>query len=43
MKISIIGAGNMGGAMARGLSQGQLFKAADIAVSDISTANLDAI
>lgn len=43
MKISFIGAGNMGGAMARGLSQGHLIQAADIAVSDINPANLEAI
>lgn len=43
MKISIIGAGNMGGAIARGLSQGSLFKATNIAVSDINESNLDAI
>ena len=32
MKISIIGGGNMGGAIARGLSTGLLFKAQDITV-----------
>lgn len=30
MKITIIGAGNIGGAIARGLAQGSLFKASDI-------------
>ncbi len=42
-KISIIGAGNMGGAIARGLSQGSIFSAQQITVSDISTNNLEAI
>lgn len=36
MKITIIGAGNMGGAIARGLAQGTLVKASDITVSDPS-------
>ena len=40
MKISIIGAGNMGGAIARGLSQGSFFKGTDISISDINQANL---
>jgi len=40
MKISIIGAGNMGGAIARGLSKGSHFKASDIYVSDINEDNL---
>lgn len=43
LKIAIIGAGNMGGAIARGLSKGNLIKSKNIAVSDVSTANLDAI
>ncbi|MBP6230939.1 MAG: pyrroline-5-carboxylate reductase [Paludibacteraceae bacterium] len=41
--ISIIGAGNMGGAIARGLSQGSIFAAENITVCDISEANLSAI
>lgn len=36
MKITIIGAGNMGGAIACGLTRGTLVKAADITVSDLS-------
>ncbi|MDD4921808.1 MAG: pyrroline-5-carboxylate reductase [Bacteroidales bacterium] len=40
MKISIIGAGNMGGAIARGLSKGSYFTASDIFVSDINEDNL---
>jgi len=43
LKIAIIGAGNMGGAIARGLSQGKLVRSKNIRVSDISQANLDAI
>ena len=34
MKIAIIGAGNMGGATARGLATGSVFKAAEITVSE---------
>ena len=30
MKITIIGAGNIGGAIARGLAKGHMFKASDI-------------
>ncbi|MBP5364346.1 MAG: pyrroline-5-carboxylate reductase [Bacteroidales bacterium] len=41
MKIAIIGGGNMGGAIARGLSQGT--KIQDIYVSDVCQANLDAL
>ena len=40
MKIAIIGAGNMGGAMARGLSRGTVVAAADIWVADPSTQKL---
>ena len=40
MKISIIGAGNMGGAIARGLSKGKHFAAGEIFVSDINEDNL---
>ncbi len=36
MKIAIIGAGNMGGALARGLAKGSLVNVADITVSDPS-------
>ncbi|KAA6340989.1 Pyrroline-5-carboxylate reductase [termite gut metagenome] len=36
MKTAIIGAGNMGGAIARGLTQGTLIKAKDIIVSDLN-------
>jgi len=43
LQIAIIGAGNMGGAIARGLSKGTLIQATNIRVSDISTVNLDAI
>lgn len=43
MKISIIGAGNMGGAIARGLSKGSFFKGSDIYVSDINEANFKPI
>lgn len=42
-KIAIIGAGNMGGAIARGLPQGTLIKACDIAVADPYGPSLDAI
>jgi pyrroline-5-carboxylate reductase len=40
MKIRIIGAGNMGGAIARGLSKGSHFAAGDIFISDINEENL---
>jgi len=43
MKISIIGAGNMGGAIARGLSKGSFFAANDIYISDINDENLKRI
>ena len=43
MKIAIIGAGNMGGAIARELAQGTLVRAADIIVSNPSTGKLDAL
>lgn len=36
MKVTIIGGGNMGGAIARGLTQGTFVKASDITVSDLS-------
>ena len=41
MKIGIIGAGNMGGAIARGLAQGTLIAAKDITVADPSQNKLD--
>ena len=43
IQIAIIGAGNMGGAIARGLSKGKLINSKNIRVSDISQANLNAI
>jgi len=43
LQIAIIGAGNMGGAIARGLSKGKLIQSKNIRVSDVSQANLDAI
>ncbi len=43
LKIAIIGAGNMGGAIARGLSKGKLVQSKNIRVSDVSKANLEAI
>lgn len=36
MRITIIGVGNIGGAIARGLSQGSVFKAEDITCADMS-------
>lgn len=41
MKIAIIGAGNMGGAIARGLAHGQYINACDITVSNPSNAKLE--
>ncbi len=43
LKIAIIGAGNMGGAIARGLAKGSLIAASNITVSDISESNLATI
>lgn len=43
LQIAIIGAGNMGGAIARGLSKGKLIQSKNIRVSDVSQSNLDAI
>ncbi|KAA6321678.1 Pyrroline-5-carboxylate reductase [termite gut metagenome] len=43
MRIAIIGAGNMGGAIARGLTQGTLIKAEDIIVSDPNNELLEAL
>lgn len=41
MKIAIIGAGNMGGAIARGLAKGHYIKADEIAVSNPSNGKLE--
>jgi len=41
MKIAIIGAGNMGGALARGLAQGSLIAPEDICVSNPSAGKLE--
>lgn len=43
MKVAIIGAGNMGGAMARGLAKGTLITTSDIYVSNPSTLKLDVL
>ena len=43
MKIAIIGAGNMGGAIARGLAKGTIIKTEDICVSNPSQGKLDAL
>lgn len=43
MKIAIIGAGNMGGSIARGLAGGSVVGAEHLAVADLSTAALDAL
>ena len=43
MKIAIIGAGNMGGAIARGLAKGTIIQTADICVSNPSKGKLDAL
>lgn len=43
MKISIIGAGNMGGAIARGLSKGSFVKGSDISMSDVNQGNLQSM
>ena len=43
MKIAIIGAGNMGGAIARGLAKGTIIPVSDIIVSDPSTEKLNAL
>lgn len=40
LKIAIVGAGNMGGAIARGLSRGTLVQNNNIFVSDVSESNL---
>ena len=43
MKIAIIGAGNMGGAIARGLAKGTIIQTEDICVSNPSNGKLDAL
>ena len=43
MKIAIIGAGNMGGSIAQGLCIGQLIPTANITVSDLDAAKLNAL
>lgn len=43
MKVAIIGAGNMGGAIARGMAQGSLIRPVDITVSNPSEGKLRAI
>ncbi len=41
MKIAIIGAGNMGGSIAQGLSMGKLVSTSDITVSDLDSSKLE--
>lgn len=43
MKIAIIGAGNMGGALARGIARGERIQTSDIYVSNPSTSKLEAL
>ena len=43
MKLTIIGSGNMGSAIVRGLIQGSIFKPEDITVIDVQQAPLDAL
>lgn len=43
MKVAIIGAGNMGGAIARGLAKGTIIREEDIRVSNPSRGKLDAL
>lgn len=43
MKVAIIGAGNMGGAIARGMAKGSVIAGADIMVSDPSQQKLDVL
>jgi pyrroline-5-carboxylate reductase len=43
MKLTIIGSGNMGSAIVRGIIQGSIFKPEDITVIDVQQAPLDAI
>ena len=43
MKTAIIGAGNMGGSIARGLAKGTIIPAGDIIISNPSQGKLDAL
>ena len=43
MKVAIIGAGNMGGAIAKGLAQGSIVSASEITVANPSQGKLDAL
>lgn len=43
MKIAIIGAGNMGGAIARGLAQGSVITTSDVTVADPFSGNLETL
>ena len=43
MKLTVIGSGNMGSAIVRGLMQGNIFKAEDITIIDIHQAPLDVL
>lgn len=43
MKLSVIGGGNMGGSIVRGLVQGTVFQANDITVVDVNEASLKAL
>ena len=41
MKVTVIGVGNIGGAIARGLAKGTILKASDITCTDLVQENLD--
>ena len=43
MKITVIGTGNIGSSIVRGLAQGAFFSASDITCTDIFEANLEKI
>ena len=43
MKVAIIGAGNMGGAIARGLAQGTIIPASDVTVADPFSGSLETL
>ena len=43
MKVAIIGAGNMGGAIARGLAQGTIIPASDVTVADPCSGSLETL
>ena len=43
MKITIIGAGSIGGAIAKGLAKGNMFKASDITCTAQSQATLSSL